>query len=185
MDTSFVIRLSLFSLLCALLQIPALQNWVEWNKLAIYSGQWWRIVTGNFSHTNLAHLGMNLAALWVICYLFRPNWRLLMLVTFSSAVLIGTGLLLSSLSYYLGLSGILHAIFAFWALKESLDGRKSSWLLVLGGTLKVGWELYFGGSAATSALIEANVAVQAHAIGLAAGLGLALLCYYRSAAVKE
>lgn len=108
-----------------------------------------------------------------------------MLVTFSSAVLIGTGLLLSSLSYYLGLSGILHAIFAFWALKESLDGRKSSWLLVLGGTLKVGWELYFGGSAATSALIEANVAVQAHAIGLAAGLGLALLCYYRSAAVKE
>ncbi len=107
-----------------------------------------------------------------------------MLVTLSSAVLIGSGLLLSSLSYYLGLSGILHTIFAFWALKESLEGRKSSWLLVVGGGLKVGWELYFGGSTATSVLIEANVAVQAHAIGLAAGLGLALLYHYRSAAVK-
>lgn len=127
---------------------------------------------------------MNLAALWVICYLFRPNWRMLTLVALFSATMIGTGLLLSSLSYYLGLSGVLHAIFAFWALRESLEGRKSSWLLVLGGVMKVAWELYFGGSAATSALIEANVAVQAHAIGLVAGLGLALLVHYRKAAVK-
>lgn len=78
----------------------------------------------------------------------------------------------------------MHAIFAFWALKESLEGRKSSWLLVIGGVIKVGWELYFGGSAATSALIEANVAVQAHAIGLVVGFGLALLYYYRRIAFK-
>lgn len=179
MDTSFVIRLSLFSFLCALFQLPTLQEWVEWNKLAIYSGQWWRIVTGNFSHTNLAHLAMNLAGLWVICYLFRPRWRTLIAVVLASATIIGTGLLMTSLGQYLGLSGVLHAVFAFWALKEALEGRRSSWLLVIGGVAKVGWESIYGAPAATAALIEANVATQAHAIGLIAGLGLALYYHYR------
>ncbi|MCG9623298.1 rhombosortase [Vibrio mediterranei] len=174
MDTSFVIRLLLFSLLCALLQIPSFQSLVEWNKLAIHAGQWWRIVSGNFSHTNLAHLGMNLAGLWVICYVFRPSWRSVVAVTLISATSIGFTLLFTNLTYYLGLSGVLHALFAYWALQEALSGRNSSWLLVLGIIGKVAWESFYGASEATSQLIAAPVATQAHAIGLGVGLILAL-----------
>lgn len=180
MDTSFVIRLTLFSLLCALLQFPVLQTIVEWDKLAIYSGQWWRIVTGNFSHTNLAHMAMNLAGLWVICYLFRPAIRPTLWVIGVSATLIGLALLLTNINHYLGLSGVLHAVFAYWALSEALEGRKSSWLLVLGVVGKVAWEGVYGASEATSQLIEASVATQAHAVGMVVGLLMALLHYVRS-----
>jgi len=41
---------------------------------------------------------------------------------------------------YVGLSGTLHGLFAFYALKEALGGRKSSWLLVIGVMLKVASE---------------------------------------------
>ncbi|SNX47568.1 hypothetical protein VTH8203_01178 [Vibrio thalassae] len=118
---------------------------------------------------------MNLAGLWVICYLFRPSWRSTVIVTLISATVIGITLLFTDIRYYLGLSGVLHALFAYGALQEALQGRKSSWLLVLGVTIKVAWENIYGASEATSQLIAAAVATQAHAIGFSVGLALALL----------
>jgi membrane associated rhomboid family serine protease len=45
--------LLLISLIITMLQIPALQTVAEWNAALIRQGQWWRILTGNFTHTNL------------------------------------------------------------------------------------------------------------------------------------
>ena len=117
---------------------------------------------------------MNLAGLWVVCYVFRPSWRSVVAVTLISATSIGFALLFTNLTYYLGLSGVLHALFAYWALQEALSGRNSSWLLVLGIIGKVARESFYGAPEATSQLIAAPVATQAHAIGLGVGLILAL-----------
>ncbi|MGF1778061.1 rhombosortase [Vibrio nomapromontoriensis] len=175
MTFSFVIRLALILLLCVVLQIPEIQNWAMWHREAICNGEWWRIVTGNFSHTNLAHLAMNMAGLIVICYLFRPSEKALYALLALLSVSVGAGLLLTSLDAYLGLSGVLHGLFAYWALTEWLSGRKSSVWLVLGVCIKVGWESVFGASASTKDLIAANVATEAHAIGMGAGFTFALL----------
>ncbi|MFA0442537.1 rhombosortase [Vibrio sp. 10N.286.49.C2] len=170
MTFSFVIRLALISLFCLVLQIPEIQHWVIWDRGLISNGEWWRIVTGNFSHTNLAHLAMNLAGLVVICYLFTPTKKALYVLLALLSLTTGLGLLLTPLNAYLGLSGVLHGLFAYWALSECLGGRKSSIWLIVGVVAKVTWETLFGASQSTIDLIAANVATEAHAIGTVAGL---------------
>lgn len=84
-------------------------------------------------------------------------------------------LFLTDISTYAGLSGVLHGLFSFGALREALRGQRSSWLLVAGVLVKVGYEAIYGASEMTSRLIDAHVAVEAHAIGAISGLLLACL----------
>ncbi|EGR2796709.1 rhombosortase [Vibrio navarrensis] len=170
------IFLSIISAVCLALQYPALSELAEWNKLAIEQGQWWRILTGNFTHTNFAHLAMNLAGLWVICYLFKPRWASVAWLLGLVSLLVGVANLSTSMSSYVGLSGTLHGLFAYYALTEYLHGRKSSGLLVVGVIGKVWWEHSFGASISTSELIAARVAIEAHLFGMLSGLVFALIC---------
>lgn len=167
------IRLIIISMICILAQLPLIQSWLVWDKTAINSGQWWRILTGNFSHTNSVHLIMNLAALWILVWIFRPrpNHFVFLLIFISS--IIGLCLLSSSLGWYLGLSGALHGLFSYWALNEALRGRRTSWALVVAVIAKVAWEGVYGASEVTAQMIDASVATEAHLIGTIAGLATA------------
>ncbi|MEZ8286459.1 rhombosortase [Vibrio splendidus] len=157
------------SLLCVLFQLEPVQAWVVWDKNAIADGQWWRILTGNFSHTNHSHLLMNLAGLWIISYLFKPSKKQLVLALLVISLVTGIALLLSSIQIYVGLSGTLHGLFGLFALSEALNGRRSSWLLVLGLVAKIAWEQLVGPSSTTGELINARVAIEAHLAGALAG----------------
>lgn len=79
---------------------------------------------------------------------------------------------------YVGLSGVLHGLFAYFALQETLNGRKSSWLLVVGVMAKVIWELTMGASSSTSELINARVAVESHLFGMLSGFIFAALYFF-------
>ncbi|MCG9598031.1 rhombosortase [Vibrio sp. Isolate25] len=163
------------SLVCLGVQFEPLASLTYWHYQLISEGQWWRILTGNFTHTNYAHLGMNLAGLWVITYLFKPRVTSLLCVLFVISLSVGVLNLTTSMTSYVGLSGVLHGIFAYYALLESLQGRKGSWLLVIGVLAKVGWEMTMGASQSTSELINARVAVESHLFGALAGLVLAFV----------
>nr|WP_275666118.1 rhombosortase [Vibrio sp. Isolate23] len=163
------------SLVCLGVQFEPLASLTYWHHQLISEGQWWRILTGNFTHTNFAHLGMNLAGLWVITYLFKPRATSLLCVLFVISLSVGVLNLTTSMTSYVGLSGVLHGIFAYYALQESLQGRKGSWLLVIGVLAKVGWEMTMGASQSTSELIDARVAVESHLFGALAGLALAFV----------
>lgn len=167
--------LCLISLLCLGLQFEPLSSATAWQLSTIEQGQWWRILTGNFTHTNFPHLVMNLAGLWAITLLFRPAVKTLLITLIILSSWIGVGMLLTDTSIYVGLSGALHGLFAYFATQEWLDGRKSSRWLVLGIIIKVGWEQYFGASLSTAEWIEARVATEAHLIGLMGGVLLALI----------
>ncbi len=158
---------------CFGLQFEPLNQLTAWQLTSIQDGQWWRIVTGNFTHTNFTHLAMNLLGLWVISYFFKPTARSLSILLVSISTLVGISLLATSLHSYVGLSGTLHGIFAFYSLNEALNGRKSSWLLVIGVIAKVLSEQWLGASTSTAELIQARVAIEAHLSGLIFGL---LLC---------
>ncbi|MGF1744538.1 rhombosortase [Vibrio minamisatsumaniensis] len=157
------------SLLCVLFQLEPIQTWVVWDNHAIADGQWWRILTGNFSHTNYSHLLINLAGLWIISYLFQPSKKQLTLGLLVISFTTGLALLFSSIQIYVGLSGTLHGLFGLFALREALNGRKSSWLLVLGLVAKIAWEHFVGPSSTTAALIGARVAIEAHLAGAITG----------------
>lgn len=161
----------------ALFQLPYLQSLVIWNGELIQNGQWWRILSGNMTHTNTIHLTMNIAALWIIAYLFTPSTKNLLGTLISLSIIVGLGLLFTNLGSYAGLSGVLHGLFTYYALSEALRGRKSSWLLVVGGIVKVAHEQFYGASSNTAELISAEVATQSHLIGGIAGLVLAAAWY--------
>lgn len=93
---------------------------------------------------------------------------------------IAVGLLnfLSSMHSYVGLSGVLHGLFASFALNEALNGRKSSWLLVVAVLIKVVWESIIGGSDTTSEWIQARIAVESHLYGALSGLILAGIAHF-------
>ena len=163
------------SLLCVIFQLEPVQTWVVWDKSAIVDGQWWQILTGNFSHTNYSHLLMNLAGLWIISYLFQPTRKQLISALVLISLVTGLALLLSNIQIYVGLSGTLHGLFGLFALSEALNGRKSSWLLVLGLVAKIAWEQFLGPSSTTGELINARVAIEAHLAGALAGGFLAII----------
>ncbi|EGU55964.1 hypothetical protein VINI7043_27555 [Vibrio nigripulchritudo ATCC 27043] len=158
-------------------QLPTFSDILPWNADDILDGQWWRIVTGNFTHTNLNHLALNAASLAVIAFFFRftASWLSMAVLVLLLSALIGVGLLASDTYQYVGFSGVLHGIFAFYALTEAIQGRKSSLLLVGAVLVKIGWETWVGPSADTAALIEAKVATEAHVVGTFFGLILSAL----------
>nr|WP_301337898.1 rhombosortase [Vibrio sp. RE86] len=173
------------SVTCLALQFEPMASLVNWHRYLILDGQWWRILSGNFTHTNFAHLGMNLAGLWVISYIFKPSERTLLALLLTIGVSVGLLNFLSDMKGYVGLSGLLHGLFAYFALQESLNGRKSSWLLVLGVIAKVTWEMTVGASQSTSDLINARVAVEAHLFGVVSGFALALFYKFASNYTKK
>lgn len=169
------------SLLCLLLQTQGLHRLAIWHSSAILDGQWWRLITGHFTHSNAAHLLMNIASLWLISLLFRPTALLLMALSLSISLLIGVGLLVTDIRHYVGLSGVLHALFAFFALAEwRANKAQGGWLLAL-LVAKLWLEQHDGNPMEMNALIAASVATQAHLLGALVGglVGLACVAYRR------
>ncbi|WP_375753286.1 rhombosortase [Vibrio sp. HN007] len=162
------------TIISAILQLPSMQSMAIWNHQLISSGEWWRIVSGNFTHTNLYHLILNAAALWVIAFVFKPTAQSIGIVLITVSAIVGSSLLFTNMGNYAGLSGVLHGVFAYYALMETLEGRRTSILLVLGVITKVAYEQWFGASESTAQLIGARVAVEAHLAGCIAGFAIYL-----------
>lgn len=155
--------------------IPSLTLWLRWESDLFSSYQWWRLFSGNFTHTNLYHLGMNLAGLILISYVFTPRVRQLQLHTGLLALCVGAGLLLTSTHIYYGLSGVLHGLFALYALQEVMQGKKSSLLLLMGLGIKLALEQQGDFTLSSAQWIGARVSTESHLIGAIAGLAMALI----------
>ena len=169
----------LLSVLCPLLYFLGLDDGLAFRRPLIEQGQWYRLMTGNLMHTNHWHLLMNLGGLWVIVSLFKwpfhlVGFSLLLLALFA---LEGAGLywFVPSMLGYVGLSGVLHGLFAFGATNELLNGIRFGGVLLAGVIAKVSYELYSGGSHELASLINAKVAVESHLVGMLAGITCALV----------
>ncbi len=170
----------LLSTLCAALYLLPLDSLLNWQRSQIGAGEYWRLISGNLLHTNHWHLLMNLAGFWVILSLHHFHYRaggliwLLLLLCFGEGI--GLYLFYPSLHAYVGLSGILHGLFAFGAVLDIKRGLKSGWLLLIGLCLKVGYEQMYGASSDVASLIGARVATESHLVGALVGTALGLAC---------
>jgi len=153
---------------------PLMQPALEFNRELINNGELWRLLTGNFLHTNSWHLLFNVAGLVLLQLLFGQYFTAKALVWFTVINASAVGLLLFYFSpdiiYYVGLSGYLHGLFVAGCLREIQSGIKTSYLLLFGVTGKIYYEQTSGASAQMSELINANVAVDAHLYGAIAAL---------------
>jgi rhomboid family GlyGly-CTERM serine protease len=151
------------------------------DRSSIEAGEYWRIWTGQLVHSSWTHLWLNLLGLAVLQQIFGDelttlNWLWGCAVI---ALLIGTSwmafsdaswLPFASRDYVVGLSALLHGLFAYAAClamrRDSLLAGGA--LLIIGG--KVVWEQVNGPSEFTAGLIDIPVASDVHLYGFAAGL---------------
>lgn len=158
--------------LLALFQ-PQLVSYLQYDRQALLSGQWWRLWTGHLLHTNSWHLVMNLAGLAVITMLHGNYYRRgqFLFLLCAGCLLISLALLFWSpaIGLYVGLSGWLHALLVFGACEDIRRNWSSGWLILAGVAAKVCWEQWQGASADLVTLIEADVAVDAHLYGALCG----------------
>jgi len=155
---------------------------LDYNREMILDGEYWRLITGNFNHTNIYHLLLNIAGLAVIAGLHHTYFdskAFISLIVFLS-ITIGLCILWLSpgTSLYVGLSGVLHGLLIVGAIIDVGKKHYSGYLLIIGVIGKVASEQLFESPAQVSELIEATVLTDAHLYGLLAGIAVAPIYVY-------
>lgn len=154
-------------------------QWLRYDRDAILHGQWWRIISGNIVHLGWPHLLLNLAGLILVWLLFRHtlSTRSWIFVTLASAASVGVGLLLfdPQLQWYVGLSGVLHGLFAAGLVTALYAGNRGDWWLLLLFVAKITWEQLVGTMPGSAEIAGGTVIVNAHLYGAIGGALTALL----------
>lgn len=158
---------------------PGLTAWLQYDRDALAAGQWWRLGTAHLVHLGWGHLAMNVAGLVGLWWLYgdlqsRRQW---LVVSAVCALVISLLLyvLSPSVGWYVGLSGVLHGLWACGAMalcrSSRLEGAGS--LVVL--ATKLALEYRYGplSSGGAGALPVLTVAHRYGALGGIAGAVLA------------
>ncbi len=161
---------------------PSIDHYLVYDRSLIQTGMYWQLITGNLLHSNLWHLLLNLAGLWVILSIHAMHYSTkgIWILFWSLCLLEGIGLYLFSpqLEAYVGLSGMLHALFAFGAVCDIRAKYKTGWLLLFGVIAKVTHEQLYGASAEVTEMIGTRVATESHLTGVIIGVVLGLVFYF-------
>ena len=167
--TTIILALCLLSLILQ----PESNQWFAYYHSGIAKGQLWRLITAHFCHTNTYHLLLNAIGLLVVVSLFINTFKrinILASMLFSS-LFISLCLFLfePTVMWYMGLSGILHALFCIGVCDELKNKDKWGWILGCGFIAKIAFEQFNGPSLSTESLIAATVLINAHLYGAIAG----------------
>ena len=151
--------------------------WGRYHREAVEAGEVWRLLTGHLVHLGWGHLWLNLSALFLIGLLFEDllsPWEWLG-TTIAAALAIDLGLYLwdQHVVWYVGLSGLLHAVVAAGTVRLLSERATIGTLLALGLVVKLAWEQASGPIPFSEASSGGPVVVAAHLYGTVAGLGVA------------
>jgi rhomboid family GlyGly-CTERM serine protease len=161
---------------CALLAAGGdeLRELGRYERQAIESGEYWRLVSGHLVHLGVGHLWPNLAATAIIGLLFEGVFRSAdwLRVGAASAAAIDLGLyaLEPQVLWYVGLSGVLHGFVAAGALALLLRRDKLGVVLAIGVAAKLIFEQISGPVPFTAESVGGPVVVAAHLYGVIGGL---------------
>ncbi len=149
---------------------------LRFDRELISAGEYWRLISANFLHTNWPHFLLNVAGFVLVLWLFRGAIRGGALSVVFVAVLLSNTLLLwlcvPSLHYYVGFSGALHGM--VFALGTVMLARQPLFTVGVLGVfvIKLWFEQLEGGATPMVQVIEAPIAVDAHLLGGVAGVVL-------------
>jgi len=156
---------------------------LQYDRAKIINGEIWRLITGNFMHLSWGHLFLNLVGLLFVYPLLRYFYSVpkCWTITIFSSIGIGAGLFLFSpeVEWYVGLSGLLHAMFAvavISAIEQKLQGASILFFFLLS---KLAIQSYTGSSTLFSFVSEGRVIWQSHIYGVASGILISIVLLKR------
>lgn len=171
----WLLMLLLSGILQASGQVP---SW-RFDQALIAGGDYWLLLTGNIVHLNWSHWGLNMAGLGIVAFFFSAyasvfHWLFVITV---SAVFVGVGLywLNPEVITYVGLSGVLHGLFIYGAVREIRFYPASGYALMVLLVGKLIWELLFGALPGSEELTAGRVVTDSHLYGAIGGALAALL----------
>ncbi len=182
-------RLTIVSSLIALAVSlwPTAMTWLEFDRVAVAAGQWWRLLSGHLTHWNGEHLLWDVGAfvlLGVLCE--RLDRRRFAVCMLASAIVIPLVVWLASpeILVYRGLSGIDSALFVLLAvtvLRAEWASRDWRWVfgaaaLLVAFAVKTGFEQMTGRAVFVDSVAAGFIAVPAaHTAGASVGVVVGLI----------
>jgi rhomboid family GlyGly-CTERM serine protease len=144
---------------------------LRFERSAVQHGEWWRLLSAHCVHLGVRHLLLDGAALVLLWALYAraldpKSWLLVLL---GSIVAIDAGLwwLAPRLQWYVGISGLLHGVWAAGAVTSAWRRDITGWLLMFALAGKLAWEQLAGASLVVASF---PVVVDAHLYGALGGL---------------
>lgn len=157
---------------------PSVLQALCYERESIFSGQIWRLFSAHLVHLGWAHFSLNMVAFAMVWFLFWREWQqwvwILMFTFISLGTSLGLLMLQPTLDWSVGLSGVLHGLFAAGAI-GALNRRLRLALIMLSIlVLKLIWE-QVGSIPGTETWIGGSVITAAHFYGAISGTIIAFL----------
>jgi rhomboid family GlyGly-CTERM serine protease len=176
---------------CALLLAPELAGdtaraFLRYDRAALASGEWWRLLTAHVVHLDLEHAALNSFGLILMWALFARDYkpRQWLPIVLGAIAAIDAGLWLrdSTVQWYVGSSGVLHGIMAAGTLAHLRRRDMDGWILAAFVVIKIAYEQSAGALPFTPGAGEGGglVVVDAHFYGAIGGLAVAAFFTPRS-----
>jgi rhomboid family GlyGly-CTERM serine protease len=147
---------------------------LRYDRADIAAGELWRLATGHFVHLGSTHLLLNIAGLAVVWLLIGTGFTQVgwVLVTALSVALIDLGFwfLDPGLQWYVGMSGLLHALLVAGIISQIREAPGESTALGLLVAAKITWEQVAGPLPGSEISAGGPVVVDAHLYGALAGI---------------
>jgi len=155
-------------------------EWLRYSRPAIEQGAYWRLLTGHFVHYDYRHAALNMTGLTMLWILFVADasprhWAV---VTVTSALTISISLWYQhpEIDWYLGLSGVLHGVWAAASLRAVARWRLEAIVSGLLLTSKLLYETYYGALSDPLLGHTLHVVIAAHLYGALGGLVAEVVC---------
>jgi rhomboid family GlyGly-CTERM serine protease len=176
-------------LMMVLLCTELLGDWgretLRYDRGLIAAGQWWRMLSCNFVHLGWWHWFLNELGLLVLVLLcpqaLSPAVWMRRLILLSLGMSVGLYCFVPQMSYYVGMSGIIHGLFVLGLMPQVLKKDLISACCLAYILGKLIWELMTGAPLSDEQAIGGHVAIQSHLFGAISALvyGLIFRSYTR------
>ncbi len=159
---------------------------LRYDRSGIQTGEYWRLITGHLVHGGFQHVVVNVLGVILMAALFKRTYNfvswLVIVVMGVVCIDIGMWVLMPQLQWYVGLSGVLHAVLAAGTVAWwRTEPRALAILLTLIMIGKLIWEQTQGALPLSGDL---PVVVNAHLYGEIGGLLGAAICWQDIAGLK-
>ena len=159
---------------------PGLYNHVRYDRNAILSGEFWRVLTGNFTHADMNHWLINIASLWALWIIFskhnkKPFILLSTVILASISVCLCLLFFEPQIKWYVGLSGALHGLFAAGIILSFKSEPGFMFVFAIFLSAKLLYEQLSGPLPGSAEMITLPVIVNSHLYGAISGIIIGII----------